>query len=115
MRPDLGDGHDRIESIIELRENIVVTSGPIKVRCRYEYLAPIPITEEWLIRGGFEKSVFEKSVKSWTILKKDEWFTIYDDLNFGNQCIYGRTIVKYVHQLQNLYYALTNQELKFNP
>lgn len=69
----------------------------------------IPLTDEWLLHFGFTKG---ETVKSWTILKKGEWFTIYDDLEFGGQCIYGRTSIKYVHQLQNLYFALTGTELE---
>lgn len=68
----------------------------------------IPLTEEWLLKFGF------KGLEYWTDMKTG-WFTIderdgfyklsYSDNNIGNQ-------FQYVHQLQNLYFALTGTELK---
>lgn len=73
-----------------------------------EELRPIPITEEWLVKLGFErwkkidmikkcgdfKIVFEEHDKPICFLQSERM----DDL-------------KYIHQLQNLYFALTNEEL----
>lgn len=69
-------------------------------------LKPIPLTEEWLFKLGFEGSeIFKNSY----ILNSVEIY-IQDGLywyDFGND----RVEVKTIHQLQNLYFALTNEEL----
>jgi hypothetical protein len=80
-----------------------------------ESVKPIPLTEEWLLKFGFDKTLNQyKTVTSinkgnsenipFIVLYLDNEFQ-YDDLRF-------RTNLKYVHQLQNLYFALTNEELK---
>ena len=73
-------------------------------------ITPIPLTEEWLIRFGFEKQmawtyrihlsgnnylVYYLGEKGWSINNKN-----YSDFS-----------CQYVHQLQNLYFALTQTEL----
>jgi hypothetical protein len=72
-------------------------------------IEPIPLTEEWLLKFGFE-SFHKRDFK-----KKGLFITTYfatpqtlvDD-DFGNKRVLE---LKYVHQLQNLYFALTNEEL----
>ena len=79
---------------------------------------PIPLTEEWLIKFGFEKDdVFDKFFTYLPIhdlcmdklsFRVDEGFICYESIKY-------RTLLKhiqYVHSLQNLYFALTNQELE---
>lgn len=77
---------------------------------------PIPLTEEWLVKFGFEK-VYESSFR----VKYD----YMRDFRFGydvNKALKNTpegvsfrgdnyTNIKHVHQLQNLYYALTGKEL----
>jgi hypothetical protein len=67
---------------------------------------PIPLTEEWLLKFGFEKNVFNRWVH-WNfdlLLHEDgEWFES-DELPMF-------IFLKHVHQLQNLYFALTGEEL----
>jgi hypothetical protein len=78
---------------------------------------PIPLTEEWLLRLGFEdkKTCFNLS-------KREELghdfgdFAVskYDDTQMkvwrGDRYI-GGCHIQHVHQLQNLYFALTGEEL----
>jgi hypothetical protein len=62
-------------------------------------IEPIPLTEEWLLRLGFNG--WDKGN-----------FTMV--LSNGNFIEFGYVIaknIKHVHQLQNLYFALTNEEL----
>jgi hypothetical protein len=79
---------------------------------------PIPLTEEWLIKFGFEKDdVFDKFFTYLPIhdlcmdklsFRVNEGFICYEGIKY-------RTLLKniqYVHSLQNLYFALTNQELE---
>jgi hypothetical protein len=67
---------------------------------------PIPITEEWLLKFGFIKSSDNNYYKG-------DKFTIYN--RFENFGLIGGLLswkeFKYVHQLQNLYFALTGKEL----
>lgn len=79
----------------------------------------IPITEEWLLKFGFEKDEYIQQDWSYALNTKarvslvyykgdPSCFSIYHDdkpLDFPG----GR--VTYVHQLQNLYFALTGTEL----
>jgi hypothetical protein len=69
-------------------------------------LKPIPLTEEWLLKFGFEYSDLNGDSGLWKIPP----FQIYGKYN---QFIYDyRLDVNYVHQLQNLYFALTGEELE---
>lgn len=80
---------------------------------RDDFYSPIPLTEHWLLKLGFIKS------DEWYIL--NGYYASFDadyPLWFGQQgCCQYDTIkdgVKYVHELQNLYFALTNNELTIN-
>jgi len=77
------------------------------------YYRPIPLNEEWLLKFGFEKRSHLYSVD----------IDRYNKINYNSdQKIFfsgqlGFSIqhdIQYVHQLQNLYKALTNEELKLN-
>lgn len=72
---------------------------------------PTPLTEEWLLKAGFE-------FKGKRISK--DWFYLWNDDNkivFALAEMQDETgtylEIKYVHQLQNLYFALTGKELEF--
>jgi hypothetical protein len=68
---------------------------------------PIPITEEWLLRFGFKKT----NMLGFRI-KTDEYE--YIEFNSVLLCWVNGTKkpIKYIHQLQNVYFALTQKELK---
>lgn len=69
---------------------------------------PIPITEEILLKAGFSKKV--DSI--WSIYTKD-WIGLYKmDGTPYYEVDDTYTKIKSVHQLQNLYFALTGEELK---
>lgn len=67
------------------------------------HVNPIPLTEEWLERLGF------KSTKAG--YKKGMIRTYSDGIRLWVRHSGGQTMIHYVHQLQNLYYALTGEEL----
>jgi len=76
---------------------------------------PIPLTEEWLLKFGFE---YHHKVRSRSFYNIGNLFAeVGGD---GRTDIYGTLagelmcFVNHVHQLQNLYFALTNEELNFN-
>lgn len=73
-----------------------------KSKTDYDCYKPIPLTEEWLLKFGFKKKsssfvIFPVSIKKQT---KNAFFYSPTSLN-----------LKSVHQLQNLYFALTGEEL----
>ena len=76
----------------------------------YHELKPIPITEEWLLKFGFEKETDVCGFK-WS---KGNFYI----LQFGKNafyCDYSLVFaVDHIHQLQNLYFALTQKELTIN-
>jgi hypothetical protein len=77
---------------------------------RDDFYSPITLNERWLLNLGFYKS------DDFYIL--DGYHASFDADNplwFGQAgCCQFETIkdnIKYVHELQNLYFALTNEEL----
>lgn len=74
---------------------------------------PIELTEDWLIRFGFEKNKIPLNTPGKTLnilaVVNGDYFINLDDV-LGS--FYDLNCIKYAHQLQNLYFALTNEELK---
>jgi len=76
-----------------------------------EELDPIPLTEEVLLRCGFEKL----SGRYW-LGGYPSGFSIsdkFDDINMINS-MYHDVKVSYLHELQNIVKMLTGKELKYN-
>jgi hypothetical protein len=73
---------------------------------------PIPITEEWLLKYGFEH---DQDQEIWN--HENICISYISDYPMRGFKLYANheyeigAPFKYVHQLQNLYFALTNQEL----
>ncbi len=108
--------------------------NPVQVeRCDFQFIKgfdniddcePIPLTEEILTRCGF---MFGKETNINGLIQYDFWQTknipnmhrrlLYKD---GEYILYisdkmvARAYIKYLHQLQNLYFALTGEELQYN-
>ena len=71
-----------------------------------ENFIPIELTEEWLLKFGFEKDNELNFVK---FSFKVHFWSNYNSYMYG--WVGGNIELKYVHQLQNLYFALTGEEL----
>lgn len=109
-RNDLGDGHQRIESVLELSKKLI-TSGPAKVICNYNEIDPIPLTEKWLLKFGFEKhDSHDYFIDISNIGDIHSWFSVFKGDSFFYISEFDVKI-KYVHQLQNLFFALCGEEL----
>ena len=68
-------------------------------------LTPIPLTEEWLVKFGFKTD----NRDDFTIYhNKYTTFIMQDGRYYFSAPVY---CFKHVHQLQNLYFALTGKEL----
>jgi len=85
---------------------------------------PIPLTEEWLFKFGFKKIKIKTTIKGFYIISyKLNDFVVYLLSDFfevelirqnKEQFNLFKTFKKEVHFLQNLYFALINEELKLN-
>lgn len=80
----------------------------------------IELTEEWLIKLGFKKTEMMFSNIPFIRFKIDK-FLITRETNYFSCILFndleqevGVTYVTSVHQLQNLYFALTGKELRSN-
>lgn len=78
-------------------------------------IKPIPLTEEWLINLGFRETQCNCQILFMPMPELSSELHVYkNDFVFEFINSYGRMIVnqlKYVHQLQNLYFVLTSREL----
>ncbi len=67
----------------------------------------VPLTEEWLLKFGFEKiGTYFKINNEFEILTDNGRYYYYINLD--------RLYLNSIHQLQNLYFALTGEELILN-
>ena len=87
----------------------------------FEEFEPIELSEEWLLKAGFEKDdsgvdMFDQDYCEW--YQKE--FPVIGIIcqNHDKEYIFDENTdtlrLKYVHQLQNLYFALTGSELVFS-
>jgi hypothetical protein len=89
----------------------------------FEICKPIILNEEWLVKFGFKKDNFEdnyiiehpkdivKYVLTENVLCRGLWILSVDQF-YDKDYKYFSWDIKFVHQLQNLYFALTQKELK---
>jgi hypothetical protein len=85
------------------------------------HLNPIPLTEEWLLKFGFKEQIGFSKIIGLDLLKSfevahndlDKWYCYFRNFNKGllDDFVLLRSDLKHVHQIQNLYFALTNEEL----
>lgn len=90
--------------------------------CLTDVAMPLPITSEWLIKYGFKQDDFELQFTVKTdgfgfCLKQDlltkEWRLFVIDFKRENELArgIGNIKIEFVHQLQNVVYSLTEQEI----
>ena len=104
-------------SISEITKDYV-SFNKCNLKSRYSKIKPIHLTEEWLLKFGFGKSdehelghnlndnfgfYYDYHFKRFRLETSDN-----DGLNYADVLLN----IKHVHQLQNLYFALTNKELE---
>ena len=69
---------------------------------------PIPLTEEWLIKLGLHQWTWGYYHKNGFVISVER------QVYFGEEEVWIAEL-NYVHQLQNLYFALTGEELNYKP
>ena len=106
------DNSQIIDQVKQLHESYVVT------KFDWGKVEPIPLTEEWLTKLGFKQTekIAQKIIRSVGRLgvlnvEKSKPFEIKLSYWVDDDGILISKI-KYVHQLQNLYFALTGEELE---
>lgn len=116
-----GDDIGRVERLSIIR---ISTSSPhVGVE-----ISPIKLTEEWLITFGFGKkefrSMFDNRDEYWLdrtivteVSERNTGFYLHAhngvEMSFrDDSMVYRYVKLDYVHQLQNIYFALTGKELE---
>lgn len=113
---NLVDFNGKVETVYAIRNSGVdfyrgkTKKSVIMQSYVWEAIKPIPLTEEWLLKFGLDKldGCFSLQTKRGNLIIEEDLCEItgnYNDIGFNAPC-------KYVHQLQNLYFTLTNEELK---
>jgi hypothetical protein len=106
----------QVIEVMELSKEKILFSGNFKGKWQAE---PIPLTEEWLVKFGFENRYLSH------LVLKEEYYCycynkvkglyiqvfVYDEKDKVVDAEYLTPTINYVHELQNLYYALTKKEL----
>lgn len=107
------DSGKPIWKVLEIRELGIIYGQSWETGtayCKYEIPSPIPLTPEWLERIGFE---WKANIHRW--VHGTGFRIIQTDAGFENGIGDGSFIqppLRYVHQLQNLFFALTGVELE---
>lgn len=92
-------------------DKIGLTNLKIQTKVDFKYIKPIPLTEERVLSIGFIKSETIANeyddADSWISLRcvRGLWYLCSNDGNMN------AIPLDYVHELQNLYYALRKKEL----
>lgn len=99
-----------------LNQNKIGINERIDIYYSIEKLKPIKITKEWLLKFGFSESNLDED-NSWLNLKYRFLNFSSDESVFFNKVYLSINkmdiICNYVHELQNLYFALTGKELYY--
>jgi hypothetical protein len=86
-------------------DRVQVQVKAVDFQCGTHNLHPIPLTEEWLVKLGF---IRDSNLKN-SLVKNGIWF---NSKNMEATYLSSKLIkINYVHQLQNLIFALTGEEL----
>ena len=96
----IGEEFQTNEHTIAYYDNGIATLGEFK---------PIPLTEQWLKDFGFTINGCWCSNK--LVLESDKTLMGFKRYWFNSNKLREKIRIKYVHQLQNLYFALTGKEL----
>ena len=106
----------RIGRITSLNKKSVTIDNWATIKYNSKYIQHINITEEILLKCGFEEvenKFFQKNGILLGYLTTDEWFQ-YEWTMDWSSTKWNLMDLKYLHQLQNLIYALTQTELEIN-
>lgn len=103
----------RIGNLVKNEHGVVAVNESWFLFNVWKTLNPIPLTKEWLLKFGLNCNgiIYEQeknskfAVKLWEVGKPGQFLIFWGDNRLS--CVEP----VYVHQLQNLYFALTGEEL----
>jgi len=103
--------HFRIGNLIMV-ENCIqeIVELPLSQNCTEKNTKGIPITKEWIINLGFENLIIYEHWIFPLVMQKDK-FGWNLKISTVNGFIICSSTINYVHELQNLYFAITKEEL----
>ena len=120
------NGKFELEVIELLKEGINVNSNDGIWFLKYEYIKPIPLTEEWLEKFGYNKFNYnsdtmnssEYFIATLNKFKTKNGIVLKHGLKYSKNKVFGinykclsENPIEFVHQLQNIYFVLTGEEL----
>lgn len=113
-----------------VRELNNLISDRVNVDIYDDYFSPIPLTEDWLVKFGFSgnEMIAEGLINGYSlkyidygefsnkfvIVQASEGYYLAEDGDFELFVYPSSRPFRFLHQLQNLYFALTGQELTIN-
>ena len=109
----------RVGNLVKYEDTVYLHGGKITevgniIEGETDYYQPIPLTEEWLLKFG----IYDLNTLSF---KMGDLFYDLENKELGicgaESCtskMIFHAKCEYVHQLQNLYFALTGNELEYN-
>ena len=98
--------YDAAENIHQITSINGVDLGLLGCSIELRFAKPILLTEEWLLKLGFKKDKVDETYYNGNFQIMLPYFFQY------KTSLIDHIIVKYVHQLQNIYFALTGEELE---
>lgn len=122
--------HDQYAQIIEIksgrpdnRDFVRISSPNLDTQFAVEIsqIVPIPLTEEILLKAGFEIGGYNfvevthpKHPRLFFVIGNnfDSIWWNYNIQGTSKECESSQIEIKYIHQLQNLFFALTGEEIK---
>lgn len=130
--------HDEIKNFLEDSNKYAIVQAISKeveltaYGCDIDYydlteIKPIPLTEEWLVKFGFDIDTDKGwnrsedinydvySLNNFDVALIDVVYKLWIEIEGDTWYNSSLTAIKYVHQLQNLYFALTSEELTLKP
>lgn len=99
-----------------LTDCFYVNDGEGSLKSTWFEIEPIPLTKEWLLKFGFESREESTNFNYFGFGENPvthDWMLCLKHFKDENRFFFlnGFHTIKYIHQLQNLYFALTNEEL----
>ena len=88
----------------------LITKQGNQITAHYDLIKPIPLTEELLLKCGWVRSFIEGLFRIESVEIEIIKGKFYPSISVGEYHI-GKEL-KSLHQLQNLYFALTGEELE---
>ena len=99
-------------------DKLFIEVKPLKYTLKFDdttyHSEPIKLTEEWFLKFGATKEIYEDDESDYYLVIRHDKFSIFYESDNCIYCDIAEEVFKleYVHQLQNLYFALTGVELQ---